>query len=222
MMYYQAGYRLHLWSCASTIYNTLKKDINLLGSVTVAQDGINVALCGSLDGLSQCRDQIKSMCGALQWTVPYKTSPLFKKCLVRLKQSLLPIALPTTNHVYPRMITPEQLHDWYDKQQAFTVLDVRNQQETQHGMFANACALQTRYYRDTPKAFEYLQPLPNHQPVVAVCTGGIRCERAAHWLQERIKTPLYLLKGGILAYKNLYPEGYFKGTCFVFDERCSI
>jgi len=67
--------------------------------------------------------------------------------------------------------------------------------------------------------------LPNHfkeKPIVTFCTGGIRCEKAsAHLLQQGFKE-VYQLKGGILNYFDHCENQYYKGGCFVFDERLVV
>ena len=55
--------------------------------------------------------------------------------------------------------------------------------------------------------------------VVAVCTGGIRCEKATCLLKKEGFTDLYQLKDGIHTYMQKYPAKHFKGTLFVFDNR---
>ena len=54
------------------------------------------------------------------------------------------------------------------------------------------------------------------------CTGGIRCEKASSlFLQDGFKE-VYQLEGGIYNYLTKFPNGFFDGTCFVFDDRMQI
>jgi UPF0176 protein len=56
--------------------------------------------------------------------------------------------------------------------------------------------------------------------VVSYCTGGIRCEKAAIFLNEQgLSGPVYQLDGGILKYFELTGGAHYHGSCFVFDER---
>ncbi len=54
------------------------------------------------------------------------------------------------------------------------------------------------------------------------CTGGIRCEKAIIEMEKHGYTDVYQLKGGILSYMREFPEGKFKGECFVFDHRVAV
>lgn len=56
------------------------------------------------------------------------------------------------------------------------------------------------------------------------CTGGIRCEKATSFLNERGFSDVYHLQGGILKYLEEIPEteSRWKGECFVFDQRVAL
>jgi predicted sulfurtransferase len=76
--------------------------------------------------------------------------------------------------------------------------------------------------------------------VATYCTGGIRCEKGARWMQEALANereesdaPVYALHGGIVAYQAWMEEeistgrkrpedSFFKGTNYVFDARGAI
>ena len=55
--------------------------------------------------------------------------------------------------------------------------------------------------------------------VISYCTGGIRCEKAAIYLQELGLDSVYQIEGGILKYFEEVGAAHFSGDCFVFDER---
>jgi len=54
------------------------------------------------------------------------------------------------------------------------------------------------------------------------CTGGIRCEKAVPEVQRLGYGNVYQLQGGILRYLEEYPEGFYRGECFVFDHRVAV
>ena len=63
------------------------------------------------------------------------------------------------------------------------------------------------------------------QKIAMFCTGGIRCEKATALSQQVFPdTPVYHLKGGILAYlQEIRPsESTFDGECYVFDQRVAV
>lgn len=56
------------------------------------------------------------------------------------------------------------------------------------------------------------------------CTGGIRCEKASNYLNNKGFKNVYMLKGGILNYLNKTDpkKSKWNGECFVFDKRVTI
>jgi UPF0176 protein len=56
------------------------------------------------------------------------------------------------------------------------------------------------------------------------CTGGIRCEKASVYLNQKGFKNVFQLKGGILNYlkKIKKKKSMWKGECFVFDNRVSV
>ena len=56
------------------------------------------------------------------------------------------------------------------------------------------------------------------------CTGGIRCEKASVFLENKGYNNVYQLKGGVLNYlkKIKVKDSLWKGECFVFDNRISL
>ncbi|MEN9560075.1 MAG: hypothetical protein RLZZ502_1286, partial [Pseudomonadota bacterium] len=59
--------------------------------------------------------------------------------------------------------------------------------------------------------------------VAMYCTGGIRCEKASHWMQS-LGLKVAQLEGGILNYFAQMPDAEqdFEGECFVFDNRIAL
>jgi UPF0176 protein len=58
--------------------------------------------------------------------------------------------------------------------------------------------------------------------VVSFCTGGIRCEKAALWMQAEGLCDVLQLEGGILGYFEQVGGTGYEGTCFVFDDRIAL
>jgi UPF0176 protein len=54
------------------------------------------------------------------------------------------------------------------------------------------------------------------------CTGGIRCEVASVLLKEAGIKNVYQINGGIYNYNKKFPNGLWKGSCVVFDNRQQI
>ncbi|KAF5282919.1 hypothetical protein FQR65_LT14119 [Abscondita terminalis] len=148
----------------------------------------------------------------------------FKKMLVKLKKEIIPFGLQSINpeKFTAPYITPEMLNVWLENKPELVLLDTRNTFEIEYGSFRNSLNLDLKRFRDFPNAVKKLPEKLKHVPIVTFCTGGIRCEKAAVYLLENGYKEVYQLKGGILNYFEKCGENYFKGTCFVFDERESL
>jgi predicted sulfurtransferase len=72
---------------------------------------------------------------------------------------------------------------------------------------------------DTKKKLEGKQ-------VLLYCTGGIRCERASVYLNQKMGDKVkgvYQLKGGVERYFKAFPDGgFWRGKNFVFDKREAV
>jgi UPF0176 protein len=58
--------------------------------------------------------------------------------------------------------------------------------------------------------------------VVTYCTGGIRCEKAAIFMNDLGIEHVLQLDGGILNYLQTQGDAHYRGECFVFDERIAV
>ena len=94
------------------------------------------------------------------------------------------------------VVTATKLEKMYQKKDDFVILDLRNDFEVQAGYFENTVNPKLRNFRDLPQKMEELSHLKDRK-VVAVCTGGIRCEKATVLLKKEGFTDLYQLKDGI-------------------------
>ena len=113
-----------------------------------------------------------------------------------------------------------QGHD--DDGKRVVMLDTRNCQEFAHGTFEGALTLPIAKFTDLPAALEPHREALVDATVVSFCTGGIRCEKAALWMQNDGMHNVLQLEGGILGYfEEVGGEGY-NGRCFVFDERVAL
>ena len=101
------------------------------------------------------------------------------------------------------------------------VLDARKPFEYEVGTFKKAINPKVNNFREFPK---YLNKLNKKVPVAMFCTGGIRCEKASVYLNQKGFKNVFQLKGGILNYLNKVnkKESMWKGECFVFDNRVSV
>ena len=103
------------------------------------------------------------------------------------------------------------------------VVDVRNRYETRIGQFEGACDPGMDAFHEFPERMTALIEQHNPSAVAMYCTGGIRCEKAAVWVEAQGIDRVYQLDGGILGYLDAETsERRWRGECFVFDKRLSV
>ncbi|MDO8530531.1 MAG: rhodanese-like domain-containing protein, partial [bacterium] len=124
------------------------------------------------------------------------------------------------------VVTAAQLEKMYQKEEDFVVLDLRNDFEVKAGYFEKTVNPELKNFRDLPGKMKELSYLKDPstgsgqaKKIVAVCTGGIRCEKATALLKKEGFKNLRTLEDGIWAYMKKYPGKRFKGTLFTFDNR---
>ena len=106
-----------------------------------------------------------------------------------------------------------------------TIIDVRNFYESHIGSFLNAIKPKTHNFKEFKRVITHqLAQHPKNKPIGIFCTGGIRCEKAADFLNSQGFSSVRKLNGGILNYFKNNPEkkSLWSGDCFVFDKRVAI
>jgi UPF0176 protein len=122
-------------------------------------------------------------------------------------------------------IKPHEVNELVEKYGDDVVFfDGRNEHEARIGKFKNAVVPDTRTSRDFIKELESdkYDHLKNKK-VISYCTGGIRCEKTAAWMQAQ-GLKVAQLDGGILNFFELMPDAAadWQGECYVFDKRIAI
>jgi UPF0176 protein len=108
-------------------------------------------------------------------------------------------------------------HD--DEGRPVVTLDTRNAFEVDHGRFKGALDWRLGRFSEFPDAALAHREQMQGKTVVSYCTGGIRCEKAALFLQDAGVERVLQLEGGILKYFEETGGRHFEGDCFVFDAR---
>ncbi len=148
----------------------------------------------------------------------------FNRMLVKIKKEIIAFGVSGIDpgcRPAPR-ISARELKEWLDQGRSVTLLDARNAYEIKLGTFRGAHALDLNHFREFPMA---AASLPHHlkdEPIVTFCTGGIRCEKAAPFLQSAGFAQVFQLDGGILRYFEECGGEHFEGDCFVFDKRVAV
>ena len=104
------------------------------------------------------------------------------------------------------------------------LLDTRNAFEVDRGAFHGAVDWRLARFGDFPAALAAHREALAGRTVVAYCTGGIRCEKAALLMRWHGIDGVRQLDGGILGYLEATRSGrrHWRGECVVFDERGAL
>lgn len=205
--------------------------LDLLGSVLVAGEGINIFLAGDEANVRGFLDWLRgdARFTGIQAKESWSTHVPFARLKVKEKREIVPFAGRPAGLGDARAPSVDALtlrrwiaagHD--DAGKPLVLLDTRNREEIGYGTFHEARTLPIDNFNDLPAAVEAIREELRDAAVVSFCTGGIRCEKAAPWMREAGLDNVMQLEGGILRYfEEVGGEGY-DGACFVFDERIAL
>ncbi|WP_405373567.1 MULTISPECIES: sulfurtransferase [unclassified Microbacterium] len=202
----------------------------LKGTILLAQEGINLFLAGAAREVRAFVDDLRAdeRFAALTTKESWSDEQPFGRMLVKHKREIIRMDHPTVRPGDGRApaVAPETLRRWLeqghdDEGREVVMLDTRNAFEVDHGTFAGAVDWRLERFTQFPDAASQHRSELAGKTVVSFCTGGIRCEKAALYLQgEGIDARQ--LDGGILGYFEHVGGDHFDGDCFVFDERVSV
>jgi UPF0176 protein len=143
----------------------------------------------------------------------------YSKMHVRVKKEIVNSGLLSINlRRGGKRLSPENLLKFYREGKDFVMVDVRNWYESKIGRFKDAVTPAMTHFREWPEVVESLKEYKN-KTVVTYCTGGIRCEKASAYMIKQGFKDVYQLDGGIINFINRYPDTYWEGGMFVFDDR---
>ena len=202
------------------------QELGIRGTILISPEGINLFLAGSQQDIETFRENYK----ASPWLphmilhVSYSQEIPFTRLLVKIKKEIIafgPATIDPSQKRAPSMM-PKELRALYEKGEPFLLLDTRNDYEVRVGTFQDARHLDVSSFRAFRDRVQEL--LPDHKDtlIVTVCTGGVRCEKAALFMAEEGFTNVYQLHGGFLGYFKECGDAFYKGDCFVFDKRVAV
>lgn len=205
---------------------------DLLGTVLVAGEGINVFLAGNEAQVRGFLAWLRSdsRFAAIAIKLSYSDAIPFARLKVKLKREIIAFRREDADPVASRApsVSARQLHRWMsqggvdDDGRRVVLLDTRNREEVGHGSFEAAITLPIDNFVDFPVAASALREQIGDATVVPFCTGGIRCEKAALWMQSAGFDHVRQLEGGILGYFEQVGGEHYRGGCFVFDQRVAL
>lgn len=199
---------------------------DLKGTVLLSSEGINVFLAGLPEALNAFRRWLEDSLALIDmpWKDSWSPEQPFKRLLVKLKKEIISMGVPTIvpEQKRAKTVSPEELKAWLDSQQEVVLLDTRNDYEVRLGTFDHAKILDLQTFRAFPEKVKTLLAEYKSKKIVTFCTGGIRCEKAALYMDQIGFDDVYQLDGGILKYFENCQGDHYHGECFVFDRRVAL
>ena len=229
-----AAYRFVALSDAADLQAVLGqrcRDLELLGTVLLTPEGINLFLAGSDAGIAAFVAwlQLDPRFAGIQIKESRSAARPFKRLRIKVRSEIITMRHPQIRPAAGRApaVTPADLRRWLDQGhddhgRPVIMLDTRNGFEVAAGTFTGAQHFQLRAFTDFPAAVAAHQDKLAASTVVTFCTGGIRCEKAALLMESRGMQHVYQLDGGILGYFEAVGGAHYEGACFVFDERVAV
>lgn len=206
-------------------------DAALKGTILLAEEGINLFLAGSAEGIDAFLQTLRADARFADLEVKFSHSDgvPFRKLLVKIKREIIRMDHPTIRPEAGRApgVDAQTLARWLaqgadDAGRPVVMLDTRNAFEVDEGTFKNAIDWRIDRFTQFPAAVQAHRAELEGKTVVSFCTGGIRCEKAAIYMNEAGIQNVYQLDGGILKYFEETGGLGYEGKCFVFDERHSL
>jgi len=251
----------------SDFYTNLTRKLNLGGKIRIAKEGYNITIAGTKTEIQSYIQQCIThwSFSGLDLDTEIKKNDFFKPtpggcaCAfggapanVRVTSEITPMGV--TNYI-PKdwdkieVLSPEEFHEKCLQGEEMVLMDVRNHYESRIGYFVHpktgepAIRPEIRRFSQWPQyvkrnmAGKSDSARKGGQQFMTYCTGGIRCEKGARFLQENMERrdddTVCTLKGGIAAYlawmdeeiklgKKKLEDSLFKGKNYVFDARGSM
>jgi len=211
-------------SLRKKIYDKIFEN-NVKGLVIISPEGINGTIAGKKKNIIILSKYIKRIILIRSFDVQNRLNSNFVpflKLKVKLKNEVVPI-----NETYKfnqknkkKYLSPRKW-DQFLKIKGAKIIDARKPFEYEIGTFKGSINPNTKNFRDFKN---YLMGLKKNEPIGMFCTGGIRCEKASNYLDNKGFKNVYMLKGGIINYFNKTNpvRSNWLGECFVFDNRVTI
>jgi predicted sulfurtransferase len=248
-------------------HTNLTQKYNLGGKIRIAKEGFNITVAGTKSEIDAYIEECIShwSLSDLDLDTDAKKIDFFKPTLggcacvfggtptsIRVTSEITPMGV--TNYA-PKdwdeieVLSPKKFHERCFSDQGIVLMDVRNHYESRIGYFVHP---QTREPAVRPGIRRFSQ-WPQYvkrnmtgrgdnernegRQFMTYCTGGIRCEKGARFLQENMEKgdgdTVCTLKGGIAAYlawmdeeiklgKKKPEDSLFRGKNYVFDARGSM
>lgn len=198
------------------------------GTIILAEEGINASIGTPVEHtLKSCVAEILDSLSLgnlhVNWTRSGSTPIVFDQLIVKIRDEIVTFgrSFDFSKEELPRA-DPKSWSRMLQNPNCY-ILDVRNEYEVRLGRFEQSNSPNTLSFGEFREWARNAQPELKGQPIGIYCTGGIRCEKAAQFLDENGFESVTQLDGGILNFLASMPDSaHWNGECFVFDKRVSV
>jgi len=197
--------------------------LGLKGRIMVGEEGINGGISGSKEQINKYKKEITKnpLFSDMEFKDQITNKRAYRKMFVRLRKEIVAFEAEVDLKKTADYVTPKEFKEILDNKEDVVLVDMRNDYEFLVGKFKDARTISMHNFRELPDKLSEIEDLKEKR-VITYCTGGIRCEKASAFLKENGFKNVFQLKGGILSYAKKFPDTYWEGKCFVFDDRLGI
>jgi UPF0176 protein len=197
----------------------------LRGLIVLGCEGLNATVAGTPQAVQEFHSLLKTIFVEVDYTPKdsFTEKIPFSRFKVDVRPEIITTKDPSISSAESQgtHLSPREWHDMIAHDPDVVLVDTRNDYETEVGVFEGAIDPKIKKFSEFQRYVEE-QGLPKDKKLFLYCTGGIRCEKAVPEVKRLGYDNVYQLEGGILRYLEEYPQGFFKGECFVFDHRVAV
>lgn len=200
------------------------------GVILVAGEGLSAAIAGTPEAVQAFEAALQQQPGFAGLHVKHNACEHlpFSRLKVSTKREIVAFGVPgvsggVAGNAPDTHVSPQRWRELLDDP-GTVVLDNRNTFEFKLGRFRGAVDPGVAHFRDFPAFVAAHRDEWQGKTVAMYCTGGIRCEKTAAWMQSQ-GLAVAQLDGGILNYLDAFPGDAardWQGECYVFDKRIAI
>ena len=201
---------------------TLCAELGLLGRILIGDEGINGTVAGPKEATDAYIAAMNThqLFSGIDYKVDTTDTNPFPRLRIKVRPEIVSLGVAVDPAMSAPKLTPAEFHAKLSDPNV-VVFDARNNYESAIGRFEGAVTPDVKLFKDLPAALGQYEDLKD-KTVLTYCTGGIRCEKASALMRQRGFKDVYQLDGGIIKYAQEFPDGQYKGDCFVFDDRMAM
>ncbi len=196
----------------------LAKTNEIKGRILLGKEGINAGFAGQQDKTGNFKKFLEKKFGKLTYReLEAKENP-YPKLQVKIRKEIVVFGVKVDPKKTGKYLEPKKLKKILDDKEDIVIIDTRNDYESEIGRFKGAIIPNIETFKEFPAWIKKQKHLKNKK-IVTYCTGGIRCEKATAYMKKIGFKDVSQIKGGVINFCQQYPDTYWEGSLFVFDNR---